>query len=73
MKNKMPGEHPENNLPESLPEPAQRAFAGIGITRLEQLTEKTESEILDLHGVGPKSIELLRHALAQRGLSFKQE
>lgn len=73
MKNKMPGEHPENDLPESLPEPAQRALTGIGIERVEQLAGKTEAELLDLDGVDPQAIDLLRHALAQRGLSFKQE
>jgi DNA-directed RNA polymerase alpha subunit len=60
----------DSNLPQGLSKPAQRALSGAGITRLEQLTEMTEAKLLELHGFGPKSIELLRHALTQKGLSF---
>jgi hypothetical protein len=42
----------------------------VGITRLEQLTQLTEAEILKLHGVGPKAVGVLRTALSAKGLSF---
>jgi predicted flap endonuclease-1-like 5' DNA nuclease len=42
--------------------PATRALNGIGITQLSQLRKYTESEILRLHGVGPKAIRILREA-----------
>lgn len=51
--------------------PATRALNGAGYTRLSQLTETTESDLLALHGVGPKAIRILREALAERGLSFR--
>lgn len=51
--------------------PARRALAGAGYTRLEHLTEVTEAELLALHGVGPKAVRLLRHALDERDLAFR--
>jgi hypothetical protein len=33
----------------------------------------TEAELLQLHGVGPKTIRTLRPALAARGLAFASE
>lgn len=60
----------ENDIPAGLAKPAQRALAGAGYTRLEQLTRVTEDEILRLHGMGPKELGQLRSALAARGWSF---
>jgi DNA-directed RNA polymerase alpha subunit len=50
--------------------PARRALAGAGYTRLEDLTQVTEAEVMKLHGMGPNAMEALRNALAERGLSF---
>ena len=61
---------PESDLPTGLARPAQRALAGAGYTRLEQLTRVTEDEVLELHGMGHKALDQLRRALAERGLSF---
>ena len=55
-----------SDLPAVLSKPAQRAFAQAGYTRLEQFTEVSAKEILQLHGVGPKSIRQLRDALKAR-------
>lgn len=60
----------ESDLPTGLSQPAQRALAGAGYNRLEQLTRVSEKEILALHGMGPKGIRLLREALAEKGWSF---
>jgi hypothetical protein len=57
--------------PSKLGAPARRALIGAGYTRLEQLTKVRESEILKLHGMGPKAIRVLRSALNERGLSFR--
>ncbi|GAB4580984.1 MAG: hypothetical protein Fur0022_37290 [Anaerolineales bacterium] len=53
--------------------PAQRALAGAGFTRLEQLTKITESELKQLHGIGPNALKQLRTALEARGWSFAPE
>jgi hypothetical protein len=50
--------------------PAQRALAGAGYTRLEQLAAVGEAELGRLHGIGPNALVRLRQALAERGLSF---
>ncbi|MDX1417327.1 MAG: DUF1801 domain-containing protein [Candidatus Promineifilaceae bacterium] len=59
-----------SNWPQGVAKPAQRALAAAGYTRLEQLTAVTESELLELHGVGPKAIRHLQTALHAQGLSF---
>lgn len=59
----------ESDLPK-LSAPAQRALAGAGIQRLEQLTKFTEAEIKRLHGIGPNALAELCRALGAKGLSF---
>ncbi|HCT75196.1 MAG TPA: DNA-binding protein [Micromonosporaceae bacterium] len=51
-------------LPAGLGKPAERALAGAGYTRLDQLTKVSEAELHGLHGMGPKALERLRQALA---------
>jgi hypothetical protein len=63
----------ESNLPIELSQPARRALVGAGYLHLEQLTEISEDEVKQLHGIGPKAIGLLRHALETLGLSFADE
>jgi DNA-directed RNA polymerase alpha subunit len=60
----------ESDLPINLSAPAQRALAGAGIKSLKQLTKYSESEIKQLHGVGPNALGKLRQALAEKGLAF---
>ena len=60
----------ESDLPIGLSAPARRALVGAGYLRLEQLTKVSETEIKQLHGIGPNAIKKLRHALAAKGLSF---
>ncbi len=65
-------DQPQTDLP-NISAPATRALAGIGITRLEQLTTVTEADLKKLHGMGPKGIRILKESLHERGLSFKGE
>lgn len=67
----MPEKQQESDFPK-LSQPAHRALAGAGYSRLEQLTKVTEAEILALHGVGPTTIVALNQALAARGLKFAE-
>lgn len=62
----------KSDLPTNIGKPARGALLAAGYTRLEQLTALSERELGKLHGVGPKAIGLLRHALAERGLSFAE-
>jgi len=59
-----------SDWPKGLSQPALRALAGAGYERLEQLTTVSEAELKRLHGLGPKGIDILRDALAAKGLAF---
>lgn len=50
--------------------PATRALVSVGVTRLDQLAGRSETELLDLHGFGPRALSILRDALAAQGLSM---
>lgn len=51
--------------------PAARALASIGVTRLDQLVDRRRSQLLALHGVGPRAVRTLEEALAARGLALR--
>ena len=44
----------DSEFPRTLGKVALRALAAHGITRFDQLTGVSESELLGFHGVGPK-------------------
>lgn len=63
----------ETEFPHALGKVARRELAVHGITRYAQLSERTATELLALHGVGPKAVRILRDELAARGLTFRGE
>lgn len=63
----------KDDLPTGLAVPARRALLGAGIQRIEQLAGRSETEIKQLHGIGPRALELLRRTLAEKGQSFGGE
>jgi DNA-directed RNA polymerase alpha subunit len=58
------------DIPNNIGKPAMRALTNAGYNQLEQFTKISESEILKLHGMGPKALERIRRALEEKGLSF---
>ncbi|MEO8884869.1 MAG: DNA-directed RNA polymerase subunit alpha C-terminal domain-containing protein [Mucilaginibacter sp.] len=54
-----------------LAKPAQRALAGAGIKTVNQLALLTESELIQLHGIGKNALQTLKVLMADSGLSFK--
>jgi len=56
----------------ALPAPAQRALEKEKIRTLEQLSNWSKHELLDLHGLGPGSIPILQKILRTQGLKMKQ-
>ena len=60
----------ESNLPPGLSRPAQRALTNAGYRRLDHLTRVNQVEVEGLHGMGPRALAQLRHALVANGLSF---
>lgn len=64
---------PKRDLPRGIGNPATRALANAGYVRLDQLTQVSAAELLKLHGVGPKALNVLRAALQAKGLAFADE
>jgi predicted flap endonuclease-1-like 5' DNA nuclease len=51
------------DLPKAIGGPATRGLANAGITTLAQIAPMSDTDLLALHGVGPKAVRLLREAL----------
>ncbi|HEY5749399.1 MAG TPA: hypothetical protein VIU12_25200 [Chryseolinea sp.] len=64
---------PDSGFLALLAAPARRALENAGISTLQQLSSRSEREILMLHGMGPGSLPKLRTALAAEGLSFRKD
>lgn len=52
--------------------PATRALNGLNATKLIHLKKFTQEEIAEQHGVGPTALARLKHALNEKGWSFKK-
>ena len=57
-------------FPKGLAQPALRALASAGYDHMEQLAGVPESEVRELHGIGPHALRKLRDAMSTLGLSF---
>ena len=58
--------------PRGVAAPARRALKGAGYTRLEQLNGIRAADLRRLHGLGPKALQALRKALAERGMALDE-
>lgn len=63
----------ESDLPKGIGKPAYRALSNAGYLRLEQFSKLTKAEVMQLHGVGSKAMNLIGLALAEKGLSFAND
>lgn len=61
----------ETEFPQSIGRVAWRELAVHGLTRFTQLADRSERELLSIHGVGPKAVRILREELRSRGLRFR--
>jgi predicted flap endonuclease-1-like 5' DNA nuclease len=61
---------PETEFPHGIGKVANRELALNGYTRYDQLTTVSATELLKIHGIGPKAIRILGEELTNRGLSF---
>lgn len=64
-------EAPTTEFPRSIGKVAARELALAGYTRFEQLTQVSKKSLLAIHGVGPKSLNVLEEELKKRGLGYK--
>lgn len=62
---------PETGFLALLSAPARRALLNEGIISLSILTKYSTKQLLGLHGLGPSTIPILRQALVEKGLDFK--
>jgi DNA-directed RNA polymerase alpha subunit len=62
----------KNGFLSKLSAPAKRALENNRIKTIKQLSDYTETEILNLHGIGPSSIPILNNELKVTGLSFRK-
>lgn len=60
------------DLPEGLAQPALRALHGAGIRTLEDLSKFSQSEVKNLHGIGPNAITKLNSALLAKHMTFAE-
>jgi DNA-directed RNA polymerase alpha subunit len=63
----MTGKEPVEVWPKGVSQPAIRALNSAGYFRLGELTGVSESDLLRLHGIGPKSVRVIKQSLAERG------
>lgn len=60
----------KNELFSSLSSPARRALENKGIGTLQELSQFSEKEMLQLHGIGRTAIPKLNQLLKTEGLKF---
>lgn len=57
-----------NPIPRNIGRPAKSALEAANISSLEDLSNISESELAQLHGVGPKATSILKRSLAEKGM-----
>jgi len=62
----------QSDFPQKLGTPALRALLNANIQNLKQLSKWSAAELLELHGMGPKALGLLKAAMRKHGLSFRK-
>lgn len=68
-----PDLRPVGDLPNEIGKTAARELSNHGITTLKKVASHSEQELLAIHGVGPKSIRILREFMAAKGMSFARK
>jgi predicted flap endonuclease-1-like 5' DNA nuclease len=63
------GPAPIGDLP-AIGRPAESALTKAGIRSLAQVAVCSRSQLLAMHGVGPKAVRILEAALEAQGLRF---
>lgn len=63
---------PSADFPKGVSQPATRALASIGVTKVSQLAKHREADVAALHGMGPKALGILKTELEASGKSFRK-
>jgi DNA-directed RNA polymerase alpha subunit len=59
---------PIDFFPKGIGRPAAGAFFAAGYRSVDDLAGQSESELAELHGVGPKALRIVKETLRERGL-----
>ena len=62
-----------SDFPPRIGRPAERALAAAGIVSWESLSQRRQSDLAALHGIGPKALRLLTEGLTARGSAFRAD
>lgn len=60
-----------DGFPQAIGRPARAALLHAGYTGLADLVGTSAAELLALHGVGPRAVQVIRDALAEQGESLR--
>ncbi len=66
-------DEPVTDFLAGLSAPARRALQNNGIKTIKDLSKLTETEVLQLHGIGKTAIPILQKSLKEKGLSFRKK
>lgn len=66
----LPDDAFSDEFPRAMGRPANAALVSNGITTLAQVARLTRRDLLAMHGVGPKAVEVLEAELDERGLGL---
>jgi hypothetical protein len=58
-----------SDLPAAIGRPATRGLLAAGLVTLDDVSTKSEAELLAIHGVGPKAVRILTEALKRSSSS----
>lgn len=64
-------QNPDSHFLTEISAPARRALEKEGLITLQMLAACSESELLQLHGVGPDAIKKIRLAMKDAGVKLK--
>ena len=74
MAEKTSNTHPNADaFPAGVSGPALRALARARVRSMNELAKRTEAELMELHGIGPKALRTLKDALAKRGRRLRAD
>lgn len=68
-----PDVRPVGDLPNSMGKTAPRELQSAGVNSLQKASERTEKELLAIHGVGPKAIRIMKEAMKEKGLTVRED
>lgn len=60
-------------LPQGIAKPALRALYAVGVRSLSDLRGLSAAEFSALHGIGPNAMRVLRSAMAEQGIRFRED